>query len=111
MSSSRTKSSPGCRKKDTTMTTTVTERGPAGAGAGRTPGAPLLELRDLKMHFKTKGEGLLHRATNTVQAVDGVSLALQPGETLGLVGESGCGKTTTGRLITRLLEPTGGQVL
>jgi oligopeptide/dipeptide ABC transporter ATP-binding protein len=74
-------------------------------------GAPLLELRDLVMHFSVKGEGILRRAKNKVQAVDGVSLTLHQGETLGLVGESGCGKTTTGRLITRLLEPTGGHIL
>jgi oligopeptide/dipeptide ABC transporter ATP-binding protein len=73
-------------------------------------GAPLLELKDLLMHFTVRGDGLLGRPLK-VQAVDGVSLSLRAGETIGLVGESGCGKTTTGRLITRLLEPTSGQVL
>ncbi|GLY05600.1 oligopeptide/dipeptide ABC transporter ATP-binding protein [Actinoplanes sp. NBRC 101535] len=71
---------------------------------------PLLELDDVTMHFRIKGDGLFSRGTNKVRAVDGVSLTLQPGETLGLVGESGCGKSTTARLITRLLEPTSGKI-
>jgi oligopeptide/dipeptide ABC transporter ATP-binding protein len=74
------------------------------------PGSPLLELDNVKMHFRTKGEGLLARATKWVQAVDGVDLVVQPGETVGLVGESGCGKSTTARVITRLLEPTAGEI-
>jgi oligopeptide/dipeptide ABC transporter ATP-binding protein len=74
------------------------------------PGAPLLELDNVKMHFKTKSDGFLSRGTKWVQAVDGVDLTLKPGETLGLVGESGCGKSTTARLITRLLEPTAGEI-
>jgi oligopeptide/dipeptide ABC transporter ATP-binding protein len=64
---------------------------------------PLLELRDLTKHFAVGRQQL--------RAVDGVSFTLGEGETLGLVGESGCGKTTVGRLITRLLEPTAGQIL
>ncbi len=83
----------------------------AEAAVPTVSGAPLLELKDLVMHFSVKGDGLLRRAKNKVQAVDGVSFMLHEGETLGLVGESGCGKTTTGRLITRLLEPTSGQIL
>ncbi|HEY1485020.1 MAG TPA: oligopeptide/dipeptide ABC transporter ATP-binding protein [Micromonosporaceae bacterium] len=75
------------------------------------PGAPLLEVRDLTMHFTTKGGGLIRQVRNKVRAVDGVSLIVNEGESVGLVGESGCGKTTTGRLITRLLEPTAGQIL
>jgi oligopeptide/dipeptide ABC transporter ATP-binding protein len=74
-------------------------------------GAPLLELRDLVMHFTVRGEGAVFRAKEKVRAVDGVSLTLHEGQTLGLVGESGCGKSTTGRLITRLLQPTSGQIL
>ena len=71
---------------------------------------PLLEVVDLKMHFPVR-RGLLQRRVGTVKAVDGVSFHLRKGETLGLVGESGCGKTTVGRAILRLLEPTGGSVL
>jgi len=69
----------------------------------------LLEVRDLKKHFPIHG-GLLSRVVGQVKAVDGVSFDLDPGETLGLVGESGCGKTTAGRSLLRLIEPTAGQV-
>ncbi len=74
------------------------------------PNAPLLQVRELKMHFPVK-EGILMRAAKYNKAVDGVSLTIAPGETLGLVGESGCGKSTLGRCITRLYDPTGGQIL
>jgi oligopeptide/dipeptide ABC transporter ATP-binding protein len=63
------------------------------------------------MHFPIRSGGSLGRKKSAVRAVDGVSLSVYPGETLGVVGESGCGKSTTGRVMTRLLEPTGGQVL
>lgn len=92
------------------MTTATTDTATLAAPADAT-GAPLLELRDLQMHFTARGDGWFGRNDHRIRAVDGVSLQLRAGETLGLVGESGCGKTTTGRLITRLLEPTGGQVL
>ena len=69
---------------------------------------PLLEVRDLKTHFPVK-RGFLQRTMDHVRAVDGVNFSLQPGETLGLVGESGCGKTTVGRTILRLVEATSGQ--
>jgi oligopeptide transport system ATP-binding protein len=69
----------------------------------------LLEVRDLKKWFPITG-GILSRVVANVQAVDGVSFDILKGETLGLVGESGCGKTTTGRLILRLIEPTSGSV-
>jgi oligopeptide transport system ATP-binding protein len=72
-------------------------------------GPPLLSVRDLEMRFPVR-KGMLGRATEYVKAVDGVSFDLWRGETLGLVGESGCGKSTTGRAILRLLEPTAGHV-
>jgi oligopeptide transport system ATP-binding protein len=71
---------------------------------------PLVEVRDLVKHFPIHG-GILQRTVAAVQAVDGVSFAIQRGETLGLVGESGCGKTTVGRVLLRLIEPTSGQIL
>lgn len=69
----------------------------------------LLTVNDLVKHFPIRS-GLLQRQTGAVQAVDGVSFSLEKGETLGLVGESGCGKSTTGRCIMRLIEPTSGHV-
>jgi oligopeptide transport system ATP-binding protein len=73
----------------------------------------LLSIHDLKVHFKLGGGGLFspNSAQRVVKAVDGVSLDIFPGETLGLVGESGCGKSTFGRAILRLTEPTSGNVL
>jgi peptide/nickel transport system ATP-binding protein len=70
----------------------------------------LLEVRNLKMHFPIQ-HGFFRRVVGHVRAVDGVSLFIREGETLGLVGESGCGKTTTGRCILRAYQPTAGQVL
>ena len=70
----------------------------------------LLDVRNLQTWFPVR-RGLLQRITGHVKAVDGVSFTLHKGETLGLVGESGCGKTTVGRTLLRLIEPTGGQVL
>ncbi len=70
----------------------------------------LLEVSDLKMYFPIQ-KGLLRRTTGYVKAVDGVSLSIKKGETLGLVGESGCGKTTTGRCIVRVYQPTEGEIL
>jgi len=72
-------------------------------------GPPLLSVRDLKKYFPVR-RGAFARVTGQVKAVDGVSFDIWPGETLGLVGESGCGKSTTGRAILRLLEPTSGEV-
>jgi peptide/nickel transport system ATP-binding protein len=69
----------------------------------------LLDVRDLKMHFPIR-RGLLNRTVGAVKAVDGVSFAIRRGETLGLVGESGCGKTTIGRCILRAYDPTAGQL-
>ncbi len=70
----------------------------------------LLEVRALKKHFPVK-RGIFSRTIGHVRAVDGVSFTLRRGETFGLVGESGCGKTTVGRSILRLIEPTSGQVI
>ncbi|WP_053739422.1 ABC transporter ATP-binding protein [Nocardia sp. NRRL S-836] len=71
---------------------------------------PLLEVTDLVKEFPVRGKGIIPRNTGTVQAVSGVSFSLSPGETLGLVGESGCGKSTTGRAILQLHKPTSGSV-
>jgi oligopeptide/dipeptide ABC transporter ATP-binding protein len=71
--------------------------------------SPVLEVSDLKKHFPLGG-GFFGGAGRTVRAVDGVSFTIAPHETLGLVGESGCGKSTVGRTVLRLIEPTGGTI-
>src|SRR6201989_392018 len=73
------------------------------------PTKPLLSVRGLTKLFPIK-KGLFGKATGAVRAVDNVSFDVMPGETLGLVGESGCGKSTPGRMILRLIEPTAGTV-
>ncbi|HCB50092.1 MAG TPA: peptide ABC transporter substrate-binding protein, partial [Chloroflexi bacterium] len=70
----------------------------------------LVQVKNLKKYFPIR-RGVLQRQVGAVQAVDGVTFDIYQGETLGLVGESGCGKSTTGRTILRLLEPTDGEVL
>src|SRR5829696_6475515 len=72
-------------------------------------GENLVEVNNLVKYFPVRA-GLLQRVVNQVKAVDDVSFAIRQGETLGMVGESGCGKTTIGRTMLRLVEPTGGEV-
>ena len=72
--------------------------------------APLIEVRNLRKYFPIR-RGVFSRVSGHVKAVDGISFRIEKGKTLGLVGESGCGKTTAGRSILRLLEPTEGDVL
>ena len=73
-------------------------------------GTPLLRLTDLEKHFPQFRQTLIRRPDSPVKAVDGISFDLYPGETIGLVGESGCGKSTAGRTMLRLLDPTGGRI-
>lgn len=79
------------------------------ATAARRDGGPVISVRNLKVHFPVRA-GILRREVGAVRAVDGISFDIYPGETLGLVGESGCGKTTTGRAIVGLEEPTEGEI-
>src|SRR5690242_14154074 len=98
---------PSYKSPESPGTPTPTQPGAAGRpGAGNM----LLEVQNLKKYFAVRG-GILQRVVAQVKAVDDVSFYVRTGETLGLVGESGCGKTTVGRTILRLLPPTGGRVL
>jgi peptide/nickel transport system ATP-binding protein/oligopeptide transport system ATP-binding protein len=88
-----------------TAAVSATTRPAAAPGTER----PLVDARNLVKHFPIKG-GILQRTIGRVQAVEDVSFQIRRGETLGLVGESGCGKTTVGRLVLRLIEPTSGRI-
>ena len=84
---------------------------PPGPAASADPRPEILNVRDLKVHFPVYRGVLVQKQVATVHAVDGVSFSLRRGETLGLVGESGCGKSTTGLAILRMLEPTAGSIV
>src|SRR5881394_1678653 len=92
------------------MSATIAKPKPSSEKAQGPAGEPLLEVRDLKVYFPFRRGNIFKPEQGFIRAVDGVSFAIQPGETLGLVGESGCGKTTTARAIINLTQPTSGEI-
>lgn len=92
------------------MTTTVPESIPEQNSAPVPAGRPLLEIEGIQKYFPGRSSGLIGGRGTPVKAVDGVSFTVHESETLGLVGESGCGKSTTGRALAKLIEPTGGTI-
>jgi ABC-type oligopeptide transport system ATPase subunit len=92
------------------MSATTTNGAPEPGAPASSGATPLLEVDHLKLYFPIKRGVIIDRTVGHVHAVDDVSLSLNEGETLGIVGESGCGKTTLSRSIVRLLEPTGGTI-
>jgi oligopeptide transport system ATP-binding protein len=94
-----------------TSTSATPSLAPSSPGPGTTPSGDLLSVEDLKIWFPIKDGLLFERHIGDIRAVDGVTFSLKRGETLGLVGESGCGKSTTGRAIIRLYEPTAGRIV
>ncbi len=103
--------SPACREcQDGVNAESAPPSAFPGPGEGESVKRALLTVNDLKMHFPIHS-GFFNRVTGHVKAVDGVSFAIYEGETLGLVGESGCGKTTLGHTVMRLYEPTAGAIL
>src|SRR5689334_20880564 len=93
------------------MTTQTPATGTATGGNGATSnGDVLLDVKDLRMYFPVTAGLIFQRKVADVKAVDGISFFIRQGETLGLVGESGCGKSTTGRAILQLYRPTSGSV-
>jgi oligopeptide/dipeptide ABC transporter ATP-binding protein len=94
----------------TESTTPQTTSAPETSQDSQADGAPLLEVTDLVKYFPVKSSGVIRRTIGHVQAVDHISFTVGKGDALGLVGESGCGKTTTGRVVTRLYDPTSGSL-
>ena len=88
--------------------TTQTNHPDLPASNGSAP--PILEVSDLRMHFPVTTGVVFRKTVGSVKAVDGVTFSIQPRETLGLVGESGCGKTTLGRCVLRFYKPTSGEM-